>query len=42
MTIIVLPKFGSKPVILISIMLSIVNYLSKSVSKLLEGGILQI
>ena len=42
MIIIVLPKSGSKPVVLINILLSIVNYLDKSVSKVLKGGILQI
>ena len=40
MIIIVLPKFGSKLVILINILLSIVKYLNKNVSKVLKGGIL--
>ena len=40
MTTVILPKLGSKSVISINILLSIVKYLDKSVSKLLESGIL--
>lgn len=38
---ILLPKFGSKSGFSVSILLSIVKYLNKSVSKVSKGGILQ-